>query len=57
LIAHRLSSLRRADRILVLEEGRIREQGTHEELLRARGSYRSLVELEATPPAPAAHPI
>lgn len=39
VIAHRLSTIRRANRILVIEDGRIAEQGTHAELLRARGHY------------------
>jgi ABC-type multidrug transport system fused ATPase/permease subunit len=42
IIAHRLSTIRDADLIVVLEHGLIAEQGTHDELLRARGLYTSL---------------
>jgi ATP-binding cassette subfamily B protein len=47
LISHRFSSVRMADRILVLHEGRIEAQGSHEELLAQRGRYAELFELQA----------
>jgi ATP-binding cassette subfamily B protein len=46
VIAHRLSTVRHADSILVLSKGRIVEQGTHEELLVANGTYRFLAETQ-----------
>jgi subfamily B ATP-binding cassette protein MsbA len=42
VIAHRLSTIRQADQILFLEEGVIRERGTHEDLIEARGRYYDL---------------
>lgn len=46
VIAHRLSTVRRADRILVLESGMIVDQGTHERLMSRTGTYRRLYDLQ-----------
>lgn len=47
LISHRFSTVRMADRILVLEKGELQEEGSHEELLRMNGRYAELFHLQA----------
>jgi subfamily B ATP-binding cassette protein MsbA len=54
VVAHRLSTIERADLIVVMERGRIVEQGTHEQLLAAGGTYANLYRLQFTTPAEAA---
>jgi ATP-binding cassette, subfamily B, multidrug efflux pump len=46
VIAHRLSTIQRADRILVMHKGRLRESGTHQQLLAQRGIYWKLYQLQ-----------
>ena len=53
VIAHRLSTIREADQILAIDEGRIRERGTHEELLAAGGLYADLYRTQFAPQASA----
>src|SRR5207237_3100710 len=48
LISHRFSTVRHADRICVLEHGKVVELGTHEELIAAGGRYRTMFELQAS---------
>ena len=46
-IAHRLSTLRSADNLIVIENGRVTEQGTHMELARRKGTYYKLLQLQS----------
>ncbi len=46
IVAHRLSTIKKADKIIVLDKGRIIEQGNHEELLAMNGTYRNLYEIQ-----------
>jgi len=47
LVSHRFSTVRKADKILVLEKGKILEYGSHEELMKKKGKYAKLFELQA----------
>jgi ATP-binding cassette subfamily B protein len=51
VIAHRLSTIMNADRILVVDNGRIVESGTHSQLMKKKGTYYSLYELQIRPEA------
>ena len=46
IIAHRMRTIEKADNIIVLDKGRIKEEGTHEELLEKGGLYRKIYELQ-----------
>jgi len=46
MIAHRLTSVQRADRILVFDQGRIVEEGRHEELMKGGGLYEQMIKLQ-----------
>lgn len=46
-IAHRLSTLRNADKLIVLENGKLMESGTHEELVAQKGVYYKLLQLQS----------
>jgi ATP-binding cassette, subfamily B, bacterial HlyB/CyaB len=47
IIAHRLSAVRRADRIMTIERGRLIEDGTHDELIKTGGRYATLFRIQA----------
>ena len=47
MIAHRLSTLRKANKIIVVDQGKIIECGSHEELMELNGKYRRLIEIQS----------
>ncbi len=46
VIAHRLSTIQNADKIIVLDAGKIIQSGTHQELMKQKGLYRKLIEMQ-----------
>jgi ATP-binding cassette subfamily B protein len=46
IVAHRLSTIQHADKIIVMQKGRIIEEGNHQELLKQRGHYYNLYQLQ-----------
>ena len=44
MIAHRLKTVRHADQIIVVEQGKIKEQGRHEDLMKQEGTYKNFIE-------------
>ena len=50
IIAHRLATVKSADRIMVLSDGKISESGTHEELISQEGTYRLLAQTQLLDP-------
>lgn len=48
IVAHRLSTVRKADRIIVIQEGAVQEQGSHDDLMEAQGAYYKLVKAQVS---------
>lgn len=55
VIAHRLATIQNADRILVMDKGRVMEEGNHRELLGQNGMYRQLYDLQFATDSPSAN--
>lgn len=49
IVAHRLSTIRNANKIVVLAEGQVVEHGTHDDLMQNKGAYYNLVTTQVTP--------